>query len=335
MKKIRALVSGAGGESGQGVLKALQQSDLPVELYAMCIRRESAGLHQPGVMGFVAPFSHSPEYIPFVTDLIEQFGIDAFFPTVDSEIGLVSAAKRELTTRTGASILVGEPAQVAVTQDKSETIRFLQQHGFEFPKTFLANDSNLLASISSLGFPVVVKPRSGNGSRDIHLVNSATQLAPWIGNSRYLVQEWLDPENGEFSTGIYIGRDGQWRGSCTLKRELRGGSTVIAQRVSDRALEQPLEEIAEALGLTYLNIQSMRRGDHLIPFEFNGRLSGSTAIVARVFNAPEMFIKEYVLGESVEKQVGLDQFTAIRYYEEVFVSPNQLSDIPSYENGSW
>ena len=59
--------------------------------------------------------------------------------------------------------------------------------------------------------------------------------------------------------------------------------------------------MAQAAGLKYINIQSMRRGDKLIPFEFNGRLSGSTAMVSKIFNAPEMFVRERLLGETLTR----------------------------------
>lgn len=144
-----------------------------------------------------------------------------------------------------------------------------------------------------------------------------------------MAQEWLDPAQGEFTTGVYLGDDGDVKGTCTFRRQLRHGSTFIAERIIDLQLEQPLEDMARALGMKYLNIQSMRRGDKLIPFEFNGRLSGSTAMITRVFNAPEMFIRERLLGEKVDRIFNSDLFVAMRYYEEIYATPEQIAALKS------
>ena len=101
---------------------------------------------------------------------------------------------------------------------------------------------------------------------------------------------------------------------------LRGADVVALQEMDAPGTER----IARALGMKYLNIQSMRRGDELVPFEFNGRLSGTTAMVSRVFNAPEMFIRERILGERIARVDNPVRFVAMRYYEEVYATPEQI-----------
>ena len=321
---IKVLISGAGGDVGQGVLKALLASSLNLELYATCISAKSSWLHIKGVQSFVAPLSADADYVDYLIRLIRRFGIQVYFPTVDSEIVKIAHAKSRIENETGALVFVDDLEKVLICDDKFQTVKFLREHGFAYPASKLASDSEVQDLIKQVGFPLIAKKRSGKGGQDVYLVNSLTELSPFMANEDFIVQEWLDPLAGEYTSGIYLGDDGQIKGSCLFLRQLRSGSTYIAERVIDPILESSLAAIARSLGMKYLNVQSILRGNQLIPFEFNGRLSGSTAIVAKVFNAPEMFIKERLLGEKLSPVNNNSRFVAMRYYEEVYALPEDV-----------
>ena len=51
--------------------------------------------------------------------------------------------------------------------------------------------------------------------------------------------------------------------------------------------------------MKYLNIQAIYENNKVLPFEFNGRLSGTTGAMRQIFNVPEMFIKECILKEYI------------------------------------
>jgi carbamoyl-phosphate synthase large subunit len=321
---VKILVSGAGGDVGQGVLKALAASSLDIEPYTTCIGRHSSWLHRQGVESFIAPLSVSEDYVPFLIRLIRRFGIQVFFPTVDGEITKIAREKARIEGETGAQVFVASVDKVAVSDDKLNTAEFLRSHGFAYPASAAADSPQARELAARQGYPLIVKKRSGKGSQDVFQVNDEAELERRLGNSEFVVQEWLDPDQGEYTSGLYLGDDGEIKGVCTFRRKLKGGSTFIAERIVDPALEQPLEHIARTLGMKYLNIQSMRRGGELVPFEFNGRLSGTTAMVARVFNAPEMFIRERILGERIARVDNPVLFVAMRYYEEAYATPEQI-----------
>jgi len=329
MKKIeiKALITGAGGDVGQGVLKALSTSTIGIELYATCISAHSSWLHTNGIHSFIAPPSDDPSYVDYLIRLIKRFNIQVYFPTVDSEIIKISQKKERIEAETGALVFVDDPERVAVCNDKFKTYEFLRRNGFAHSASAVANDSEMQHLISSCGYPLIVKKRSGNGSQNVYKVHNASELALRASDREYLVQEWLDPAAGEYTSGIYLGDDGQVKGACTFRRQLKEGSTFIAERVIDQALEAPLEDMARELGMKYLNIQSMQRSNKLVPFEFNGRLSGSVAMIARLFNAPEMFIRERLLGEKLTRIDNPSRFIAMRYYEEVYATPTQILNL--------
>ncbi len=324
--KIRVLVSGAGGDVGQGVLKALALSSLEIEPYAVCISPHSSWLHM-GARGFIAPLSADPDYVPFLIRLIRRFNIQVFFPTVDSEIKKISQEKKRIEDETGAFVFVDDLNKVAITDDKFETANYLKRNGFVYPSSAIMLGQQALEFPEKYGFPLIVKRRSGKGSQDVFTVRDIAELRIHLGDPDFMIQEWMDPACGEYTSGFYIGDDGKIKGACTFRRKLKAGSTFIAERIIDPELEMPLERIACSLGMKYLNIQSMRRGDRLVPFEFNGRLSGTTSIVSRLFNAPEMFIRERLLGEILERVENPTKFVAMRYYEEAYTSTEEIDDL--------
>jgi carbamoyl-phosphate synthase large subunit len=277
--------------------------------------------------------SAADDYVPFLIRLIKRLGIQLFIPTVDSEITKIAREKARIEGESGALVFVDDVDKVAVCDDKFNTAEFLRTHGFAYPASAAADTDAVHDLATRLGFPLIVKKRSGKGSQDVFRIDDAAALERRLGDPAFVVQEWLDPRQGEYTSGLYLGDDGEIKGVCTFRRSLKGGSTYIAERIVDPQLEQPLERIARTLGMKYLNIQSMRRGDELVPFEFNGRLSGTTAMVSKVFNAPEMFIRERLLGERIERVNNPIRFVAMRYYEEVYATPEQVDALVARSAG--
>lgn len=322
--KIRVLVSGAGGDVGQGVIKSLNSSSLDIEVYATCIGTTSSWLYKVE-RSFIAPLSVCEGYIPFLIRLINKYQIKIFFPTVDSEILKISHFKDIIEMETSCIVFVGTTDLVKIADDKLKTTDFLRLNGFCSPASIALDPLTVESFIDEVGFPVILKKRSGRGANEVYKVNIMAEIEPYFCKDDFMLQEWLDPAQGEYTTGIYLGDDGAAKGVCTFKRQLRNGSTYIAERVVDPLLEEPLEQMASLLGLKYLNIQSMLRGSALIPFEFNGRLSGTTAMISKVFNAPEMFIRERFLGETITRVSSLARFFAMRYYDEVYTTDNDIA----------
>ena len=330
-RKIKVLISGAGGDVGQGVVKALQKSDLDLEIYKICVFEDSSFLHLDD-KSFIAPFSKDESYIDYLITLMNKLDIDIFFPTVDSEIVKISENKAILEECTNAKVFVGDIETVKMCDDKYETYKFLTKHGFPTPKTIIPkNKEEIKEFVKEVGTPFIVKKRLDNGAKHLHVLNHIEDSFPFIGNENFIFQEYLDDKEGEFTTGVYLGEDKEIKGICILKRELKCGSTYKARRIKDEHLEKELEEVAKKIGLKYLNIQARRIGGRFYIFEFNGRLSGTTGVISRIFNAPEMAIRELVLGEKLEKVENDEIFVMMRYNEEIYAS---LEDIEKLKERS-
>ncbi|NPA81885.1 MAG: ATP-grasp domain-containing protein [Epsilonproteobacteria bacterium] len=326
-KSVRVLVSGVGGDVGQGVIKALQKSNLDLEIYKICVFEDSSFLHLDD-KSFIAPFSADESYIDYLITLMNKLKIDIFFPTVDSEIVKISKNKDILEECTNAKVFVGDIDKVLICDDKYLTYEFLTKHGFATPRTIIPNSFVEVQNfVNEVGTPFVVKKRWDNGAKNFHILKDIEESKIFIGDDDFIFQEYLDDKEGEFTCGVYLGEDKRIKGVCILKRELKCGSTYKARRVRDKELEEQVENVAKSLGLKYLNIQARKIGGKFYIFEFNGRLSGTTATVSRVFNAPEMAIRELVLNERVERSESDEMFVMMRYHEEIYTDLEKIENL--------
>ena len=323
-RKINVLVSGAGGDVGQGVIKALNHSDLDLNIYKICIFEDSSFLHLDE-KSFIAPYSSSDEYIDYLVKLMNRFEIDIFFPTVDSEILKIARNKELLETKTNAVVFVDSVEKVEICDDKLLTYQFLTEHHFPTPKTIIPKSPEDIRNFAKeVGLPFIVKKRWDNGARHLHLIGDISESEEFLGDDDFIFQEYLHADEEEYTAGVYIGEDSEVKGVCLFNRELKCGSTYKARRIIDKKAESYLADVARKLGLKYLNIQARKVNGVFHIFEFNGRLSGSTAIVSQVLNAPAMAIKELILKESVPKISDQREFVAMRYYEEIYASMDEI-----------
>ncbi|AGW41030.1 D-alanine:D-alanine ligase [Leifsonia xyli subsp. cynodontis DSM 46306] len=91
-------------------------------------------------------------------------------------------------------------------------------------------------------FPVIVKPRSGAGSRGVRLIADRAQLEALDDDDSILIQENLPGE--EFSVDVLAGLDGSIIAAVPRSRERVDSGVSIAGRTLRRA---ELEETAAAV----------------------------------------------------------------------------------------
>ena len=325
MKKIKVLFDGDGGDVGQGVLKSLLGSELNIDLYASCISTSSSWLYKIN-NSFVFPLVSDQAFIGFLIDFLNKYQIDVYFPTVDSSLLKISKNKKLIEEKTKTKIFIESFDQVEVCDDKYLTSQFLIDNNFDAPKTVSMDSPKLELYLNSNEYPFILKTKSGNGAKNIIKVTCYEELKPFIGNSLWLLQEYLNISN-EITCGIYIGEDHEVKGIYTLKRTLKCGSTYQAERIIDNILDNKLIEIAKTMNMKYLNIQAVYDNGKLLPFEFNGRLSGTTGAMRQIFNAPEMYIREIILNEHIEPSKNNTKIFFARFNEEVVYTEKDVHNL--------
>ena len=316
MKDIKVAITGVGGAVAIGAIKALENSGLPIQFYLMCIDPRSAWLYRyPN--STISPRVDSPKYINFLLQHLKQNAIDVLIPTIDSEIELVAKHADRIREATGCKIFVNSIESTAITQDKYQTYEFLMSEDFSTPRTYLFDE---YFETSEIQFPCLLKPKRGAGSKGISLVQTVAELEYFQRDSNYIIQEFISGDFQELTCGVYLSSSEEVMGVSVLSRELRNGSTMFAERIINLDIEAEVIQIAQALKTRYLNVQAKYDGKRLYVFELNGRLSGTTSIVSRIFNAPAMFIREEVLHEPISRVESNETFIALRYQDEIFIN---------------
>ncbi|MFA6143772.1 MAG: ATP-grasp domain-containing protein [Sulfuricurvum sp.] len=324
-KKIKVLVDGAGGDVGQGILKSLLDSKLNLELYASCISTSSSWLYKVE-NSFIFPLVSDTGFIEFLINFLNKQNIDVYFPTVDSTLLKISENKQLIEEKTNTKIFIDNYEKITICDDKYLTNKFLVEYNFNAPLSISMDSTDLHSFLKNNKYPFILKTKSGNGAKNIIKINEFSELKPFFGNASWMLQEYLNIEN-EITSGIYIGDDKEIKGVYILKRTLKCGSTYQAERIIDTVLEAKIIEIAKVMDMKYLNIQAVYENSNLLPFEFNGRLSGTTGAIRQIFNVPEIYIREIILNEYIEPSRNNEKIFFTRYNEEVIYTESDMATL--------
>lgn len=315
---INILISGVGSDVAQGVIKCLQKSALKTRIYKIGHNTEESWLYKDS-LSFLCPPISSVEYIDYLCSFINKHKIDVFIPCIDSEIYKISYHAKKINNETGCQVVVGDIEKILICEDKYQTYKFLKDNNFSYPETYLCTDSRYNK------FPYILKSKSGCGSKDIFQIDNEKQLKNHFFGEQQILQEKLAGD--EYTAGVYLGNDKEIKGICIFKRKLKCGSTNFAERIIDKEMESYVCSIAKKLGLNYVNIQFKLKDGLPCPFEFNGRFSGTTGIISRVFNAPEFWLRENIMNEYVEPCVNTEKFYVMRYAEEIYASAEDIASL--------
>lgn len=320
---IRIAVTGGGALLGQGILRAIQISNLRCHTIAVDVNPLAAGLHWADE-AFLVPPGKSPRYIESIRSLLSRSRPDILLVGTDVELALLAEVRYDLERDFGTRILVSSPEVVAIADDKYETARFFSAHGFPCPSSALAsNYEDLEVLIEKYGFPLVVKPCVGARSYGVSVVRDRSELKVAIAKvENAMVQECIGQDSQEYTaSGLFF--DGRCDAVVVMRRDLRDGNTYRAFTVSDACLDDLVKQWTVALKpLGPANFQ-FRLDKFGVPkvFEINGRFSGTTPLRALVgFNEVEMCVRKVLFGESIV-QPKIRSATILRHWSETVIDP--------------
>lgn len=313
------LVTGVGGIVGQQVLKSLETSRR--RLVGVDMSECAAGLYAAD-RGYLVPPARHPGYVDRLLEIAEKEGARYLFPGLDMELPILARAADRFRAA-GIVPIVGPADLVELADDKLETARFLDRHGFPALRTVdLASGEP-----GELPFPLVLKPRRG-GSRavGVHVVDDAEELKyrlARIDRSNYVAQEHVAGD--EYTCGT-ITFNGRCYGAIVMRRTLRDGDTHKAFVVRDPGIESMVRNAAELLRpFGPCNFQLRMSGGKPWIFDINPRCSGTTYCRARAgFNEPVMTLD--FLERGVEPSFEIRPVSFFRYWEERVVENHRVED---------
>lgn len=265
------LVTGVAGDIGMGIGRVLKDNYHNVSLIGVDTNSDNPAL---AVYDFfhMAPAANEESYENFIKSVVENYGVKILIPTSEMEISAFWALELVDYFREKAiQVIILDREIVNVSLDKLETINFLNKMKIPHPKT-IAGDC--FSELNNLTFPVVLKPRRGQGSKNVRVIKSMEDLKNISLSDQMIFQEYLGSDESEYTCCV-VGKEGIYR-VLVLHRKLHAGFTVSGKVVVNKAIESYILKIANLLKLNgSVNIQLRMTEKGPILFEINPRFSST------------------------------------------------------------
>ncbi|SHG29634.1 carbamoyl-phosphate synthase large subunit [Flavobacterium fluvii] len=309
--KLNILVTGCGGDIGQSVGKILNEYGLVNNLYGCDISDKNAAkfIYCNFFLGLPCK---DPNYIGNLENIVKEKNIDFVIPISEPELRFLS--KEKISKIGDAKLILASARALEVGFDKLNTANFLKKENLPFPITYSIETVDTIEK-----FPVILKSRTGSGSSNVSIARDYdTFISIKKNNSDFIVQEFLEDENGEYTCGVFRSKSGIIR-TIILKRELMGGFTGYGEVVENNEIDKLLRDIAKKLQLIgSINIQLRLTSKGPVVFEINPRFS-STVRFRHLFGFKDV---EW----SIEDKLGL----LISDYEETSVGKKLYKGFNEY-----
>ncbi|HAP69506.1 MAG TPA: hypothetical protein DCR04_07235 [Flavobacteriales bacterium] len=310
VKTDNVLVTGIGGNVGQGVMRNISSSDVSVRIIGCNVEPFTAGNHMASKVYHV-PFADKDSYVSIIAEIVKNEEIDLIIPTTDLETFTLANARSSL----GCDVAASDAEVCEGYLDKYLSWERHTKYGIPFV-------DSLLPSMYTTGKwdSIIVKPRRGKGSRDLHI--NPDDVSQFNDND-YIVQPYI--EGIEVTTGFYVSLKGKLHAHISLIRSLENGATSSCEVTTeyDHLIVPMLEKMVEAGGLRgSVNVQSrITKENGLFPFEVNCRVSGTNSIRSHFgFKDVEYLLQENLLKVEPES-ANIIQGKALRVLMDV-IYPN-------------
>ena len=303
----RVVVTGVSALIGQGIITSLQ--NIPDMTVIGVDKKFTQYAYDISTRLIIKPEcdENSEEYLSFWRNLIIENNIKLVFPGISSDIDFF-VKYAQILRKLGCEVVLNNLELIQLCDDKWLFNEELKKNDFVTIPTSISRNWNELRF--KLGEPpFILKPRKGEGSQGIVLINDRTDFEYWSekNSDNYIVQTIVGDAENEFTVGTFgLGGGEIIDDVIIMRRKLsRAGNTALATIVfSEKITEivKKLVSIFRPIGPT--NFQF--RLDNKIPYllEINPRFSSSTSMKASFgFNEAAMSVDFYLHNKTPECSV--------------------------------
>ena len=214
-------------------------------VYATNTIREASGFLAADEAEIVPP-SRDPSYVDRMLELCVRWKVGLLFSLHDWDAPVLARARRKFL-EIGTIPVMAPAEKMATCLDKYETVRAMERIGVPVPVTALS----AAEALDRLSFPMIVKPRWGQGSLGLFKAENADELEAFAGVSstearkfaaacpeidpeapQVIVQEYLP--GAEFGCDIVNDLNGKFRRAFVKRKfAMRAGETDAAESVEN------------------------------------------------------------------------------------------------------
>jgi carbamoyl-phosphate synthase large subunit len=322
-RPLRILVTGAGGPAAIAAMKSLR-AEPSVELLAADMDPWAAGLYLvPPEARTLLPAGTAPDFVDTLLIRCMTLEVDVVLPTVDAELRPLAHA-RDKFAAAGVSLLLAEAEALEIILDKL-TLATHCAGVVRVPRTELFGPA---LDPGSWTYPAIVKPRTGSGSRGIHIVGSAAELAAMERSPGLIVQDFLPGE--EYSVDVLADINGHVIASVPrVRARVDSGVSVGGRTVHDPEIEYFGRAVARATGVTFVaNVQCKRdRDGSPALLEVNPRIPGTLGLtIAAGVDMPRLALHA-LLGQRLPAHLDFRELAVVRFLDECFIDPADVTGL--------
>jgi carbamoyl-phosphate synthase large subunit len=249
--------------------------------------------------------------------------VHVLIPTVDAEMRPLARARAEYAAA-GIELMLAPERALDLTLDKLALARCCEGQ-VRVPRTERFDDA---LDPGSWDYPVILKPRTGSGSRDISVVASARELAGLERSGEFIVQEYLPGE--EYSIDVLSDtRSHVIAAVPRVRARVDSGVSVAGRTVHDPELEHFGTTVASVTGLTYISNVQCRRdvAGRASLLEVNPRAPGALPLtMASGVNMPRLAL-DALRGLPVPGHVDFREVAMVRFLEERFMDLSEVQKV--------
>ena len=260
----------------------------------------------------VLPLFSDPQCLLSVLELCKADKISAIVPLTNKSIEFMANHRLELEAG-GRRLWIPHNRAIEICHDKWKLFQFLKGEGFDTPSTFLRGKLET-------SFPVIAKPRRGEGSNDQFIVKDYGELEFYMKKCLYHVFQTLI-DGQEFSVDAFFDQHGSPRLIVPRERLVVRGGEVMVSRINMNAnIIEKVTALGACLGLTGpCTIQGIQ-DDAFYFTDVNLRFgSGYVHTISAGGNAPLMMYKEMTGQELDSVKLDIkDHSVMTRYSENIF-----------------
>lgn len=286
METKKVLVTGVGGNVGQGIIRNIQSLSYEIRIIGTNVTSVCSGNYLCDAY-YEVPFAYEADYISTMIDIVNKEKIDLIIPATDYEVYYLAENIETIPCKIAVSGI--DAAKIYL--DKYESWLHHDKHNIPFGKSIKPSD------YENQFKECIVKPKKGRGSRGI---NVNPKDFDRFSDEEYMVQELH--KGDEVTTAFYVTRQRKLHGLISLSRNLENGVTTSCKVVTkyDAMIVPILEKmIKHSPLLGSVNLQSIVTADNkVIPFEINCRISGTNSIRSNFgFKDVQYTLQEFLYNE--------------------------------------